>query len=98
MSRDEALKRLRAREHDLRARGAKSLYLFGSTARNEAGPASDVDVLLDVADDERFSLLDLIAFRDAIADLLSTGVDLIEGLERESFFRDRIKPDLVQVF
>lgn len=92
------MQRLRANEHSLRAKGARSLYLFGSTARDEAGPASDVDVLLDIADEERFSLLDLIEFRDFMADLLSTKVDVIEGLERKSLFRDLIAPDLLRVF
>lgn len=98
MKRDDALHRLRASEPSLRAKGARSLYLFGSTARDEARPGSDVDILLDVNDDENFSLLDLIEFRDFVADLLRAKIDIIEGLDRKTLFRDRIAQDLLKVF
>lgn len=98
MSRDEALKRLRASEHNLRALGAGSLYLFGSTARNEASADSDVDVLVDAADESSFDLFDLIAVRDAIAELLVSKIDIIEGSARETPFRALIRHDLLKVF
>lgn len=98
MSRDEALKRLRASEAVLRGHGAGALYLFGSTARDEASANSDVDVLVDAADESSFDLFDLIAVRDAIADLLTSKVDIIEGSARQTPFRDLIRPDLLKVF
>lgn len=48
MKRDEALRRLRAHETEFRAAGVAALFLFGSTARDEAGPESDVDLFMDV--------------------------------------------------
>ena len=45
------------RVDDIRRRGAQSLYLFGSTSRNEARPESDVDVFVD-PDYSRVTLLD----------------------------------------
>lgn len=47
MNRTQALKRLRTFASALKERGATSLYLFGSTARNQAGSKSDLDLLLD---------------------------------------------------
>lgn len=44
MTRDEVIAILRAHETELRALGAESIVLFGSTARNEATPLSDVDI------------------------------------------------------
>lgn len=41
------LEALRGLQDELRFRGVRSLYLFGSVARNEAGPYSDVDVFAD---------------------------------------------------
>ncbi len=49
LGRDETLLRLRALEPQLRARGLISLFLFGSAARDEAGPDSDVDVFVEFA-------------------------------------------------
>jgi len=45
MRRDDAIRLLKQAEPELRARGVRALALFGSTARGEAGAASDVDVM-----------------------------------------------------
>jgi predicted nucleotidyltransferase len=45
--RDEALRILRDHREELRAYGVKHLALFGSVARDEAGPDSDVDILVE---------------------------------------------------
>ncbi len=47
MRRDEVIARLKEVEPAIRARGARSLYLFGSHARDEARAESDVDVFID---------------------------------------------------
>jgi predicted nucleotidyltransferase len=54
MPRDEVIAKLKAVEPALRAHGAAALYLFGSYARNEAQPGSDVDVLIDKARARKF--------------------------------------------
>ncbi|MBB4227946.1 nucleotidyltransferase family protein [Rhizobium mongolense] len=43
--RNEAIERLKRRADAIRALGATSLYLFGSVAREETGPASDLDFI-----------------------------------------------------
>lgn len=47
MERDEALQRLAAHQEALANLGVRSLALFGSVAREEAGPSSDVDLLVE---------------------------------------------------
>lgn len=48
MSRDEVLALLRLALPDLQQRfGVQDLAVFGSVARNEAGPGSDVDILVE---------------------------------------------------
>lgn len=47
MDRAEVIARLKAAEPALRARGVAALYLYGSYARDEARPDSDVDVLVE---------------------------------------------------
>jgi uncharacterized protein len=47
MKRDDAIAILKERESELRRLGVEHLYLFGSTARGEAGEDSDVDLFLD---------------------------------------------------
>ncbi len=47
MNRAEVIARLKAAESALRARGVAALYLYGSYARDEARPDSDIDVLVE---------------------------------------------------
>lgn len=57
-----------------RRRGVHRVRVFGSLARGEAVPTSDVDLLVDL-DDER-TLIDLAAFRREAEEILGTPVDV----------------------
>jgi predicted nucleotidyltransferase len=72
----EHLKRHREAILQLAARhGAHQVRVFGSVARGEAGPESDIDLL--VALEPGRSLLDLGALLMDLQDLLSTKVDVV---------------------
>ncbi|MCI0364048.1 MAG: nucleotidyltransferase domain-containing protein [Phycisphaerales bacterium] len=47
MNKDEVIKRLRAHEPELKAAGIVRLAVFGSVARGDNSPESDVDLLAD---------------------------------------------------
>ena len=49
MDRQAIIDRLRSLQDALRQRGVAHLALYGSMARGEAGPASDIDVLVTLA-------------------------------------------------
>ena len=57
--RERTIAQLRAIEPELRRQGVAGLRLYGSLARGEATPLSDVDLLLTPAPDPPFSLLDM---------------------------------------
>jgi uncharacterized protein len=57
MRRDEAIAKLNSAEHALRAHGIDALYLFGSHARDNADPDSDIDVFVDPVSGEDFGFL-----------------------------------------
>ena len=66
------------RDHILRTatkHGARNVRVFGSVARGEAGPASDVDFLVKM--DQGRSLLDLSALVVDLRDLLGRKVDVV---------------------
>jgi predicted nucleotidyltransferase len=69
---------------DIKSMGVRRLYLFGSTARGEAGRRSDVDIFIDVKPGARFSLFDLMELRDRLSKLLGAKVDVFsrDGLHR----------------
>jgi len=98
MQRETALTRLRRFEPDLRRQGVSALYLFGSTARDEAREDSDLDLLFDVPAATRFSLFDQARIQNALTSALHTKVDFLplEGLRPRQ--QQRIEAELVRVF
>ncbi len=62
LTREETTRVLGAHEAELRARGVTRLAVFGSTARNEARPDSDVDLLVDIDWRRKFSIFDWAGF------------------------------------
>ena len=87
MNRDEVIAKLRAHERELKEAGIVRLSLFGSTARNDRRPESDIDLLASFDDSRRISLLDIVHIQNQIADLLGCAVDLIE----EGTLKPRVK-------
>lgn len=60
MDRNHVITTLRIHEADLHRAGVARLYLFGSVARQEAGPDSDVDLFFN-SDNPRFSFIQCFA-------------------------------------
>lgn len=72
---------------------ADSPRIFGSAARGEDGPDSDLDILVDFADEARF--FDEIGLRLALSDLLGVEVDLVGSDALRGEFRDRVLREAV---
>jgi len=67
----------------------RELSLFGSVARGEARPDSDVDVLVTFEPDAGWSLLDLTEMREELKTLFGRDVDLVEEPALRNPFRRR---------
>ncbi len=61
----------------------REFALFGSVLRDDFGPDSDVDCLVEFASDADRSLLDVIRAEQELSDLLGRPVDLVERPEVE---------------
>lgn len=96
MTRDEALKILSATLPGLREKyGVRDLGVFGSTARNEAGPSSDVDVLVSFEDRAHFrAFMGLLFELEAI---LGSRVDLVSAAALKPLLRENVERDLIYV-
>ena len=100
MRRDDVIAKLKQTEPVLRGLGVAALYLFGSRARDEAGPDSDVDVFIDVAPDAAFGLSPYMgAFRaleDAFEHKAAIGYSTRDGLS--PYIRADVERDALRVF
>ncbi|MBX9907221.1 MAG: nucleotidyltransferase domain-containing protein [Beijerinckiaceae bacterium] len=98
MKREIALRELNQRADALRAMGATSLYLFGSTVRDEAAEGSDIDLFIDYDRDSRFSLLDLVGIKLFLEDELHLPIDVTTRDSLHPLLSERIQQDAVRVF
>jgi hypothetical protein len=76
MDKDGVVRTFRAHELELKAAGIVHLRLFGSVARGEASPYSDVDLMVDLDGSKKFSLLDMSSPENRLSDILQVKVDL----------------------
>lgn len=97
MTRDETIGLLRRHADDIRGFAVTGLYLFGSTARGEAEPASDIDLFIDY-DAEEFDFVKLFGVERYIADLLGRPVDLLTRPGLHPYLRDGIEAEAIRVF
>jgi uncharacterized protein len=86
---------LAAEEPELRRRGVRHLAVFGSIARGEDRPDSDVDVAVEIEADRSFSLFHMEETRLFLEDALRRRVDLgeIDSFRpqvRAAFERERV--------
>ncbi|MCI4592188.1 nucleotidyltransferase domain-containing protein [Sphingobium sp. BYY-5] len=98
MKKAEAITRLKPFERRLRERGINALYLFGSTARDEASAASDLDLLYEYDPTRQFSLFDQAGVMLELSDELETRVDLVSRIGLRPRLRARVEGEMVRVF
>lgn len=97
MNRDDAIAKLRSAESAIRAMGATALYLFGSTARNEARPTSDVDIFFDRDPSTKFGLIELIGMEHLLEEALGTKVDLTSRDSLHPVLKNDIERSAIRV-
>lgn len=87
IAREELLAELRSLRSDLERRGVTRVALFGSRARRDNRPDSDVDLLIEVDEGKKFSLIDLVGVAHKVEDRV--------GLPASIFMRRSLDPDFL---
>jgi predicted nucleotidyltransferase len=94
----QALNSLRAHEPQLRDLGALHLGIFGSVARNESGPDSDIDVLIEIDSSKRLGVFEYARLKLYINELLNGAADIANAQTLKPLLRDSIERDQVRAF
>jgi uncharacterized protein len=97
MKRAEAIRRLRDHESELKQLGVQHLYLFGSTASDEARDGSDVDLFFDY-EKGKLGLFDLMDVKEAATRILGRKTDVMTRDSIHRLLRERIEATAVPVF
>lgn len=90
--------RLRDSEAALRARGVAHAALFGSRARGDDRPGSDIDIMIEIDPEARRGVWDYIGVKDYIAGLFSGPVDVVNRDGLKAHLRPAAVADAVHAF
>ncbi len=94
MEREKILTQLKSHKRQLKKFGIRSVFLFGSVARNQARKRSDIDLLVDF--ERPIGLFEFARLKLYLEELLSRKVDLVtpEALRKE--FRESILKEAIR--
>ncbi|QOG20092.1 nucleotidyltransferase family protein [Bradyrhizobium arachidis] len=98
MTRDEIVAAIRRNADAIKGKGVSKLGIFGSRARDEYLPDSDIDVLVEIEPAVAFSLLNLIDVEQIIEE--ATGLQAQATVRRSisPHFARQIADDFLEVF
>jgi len=93
MSKKEILEALASNREEPAARGVRSLSLFGSCARGEESPGSDIDLLVEFSCP--IGLFAFVRLKGFLERILERGVDLVTPEAIKERYRDSILKDAI---
>lgn len=98
MDRQAILDRLRESEPALRERGLTHAALFGSRARGDNRPDSDIDIMIEIAADFPMGVFQYVGVVHAIEDLFPLPVDVSNLTAQKPHVRPSAQRDAVYAF
>jgi predicted nucleotidyltransferase len=100
--RSEVLRTLRALEPELQAEGVRHVSVFGSVARGEDTPASDIDLAVELAPGTAPTGFQFVAYVDRLkrrfSAALSRNVDIVILPARRRELKDALSREAIPAF
>ena len=94
----EALETLRRSEQALRARGVRRAALFGSMARGDNRPDSDIDIMIEVDPEAHITVFEYVGLKDYISGLFNEPVDVVSREGLKPYVRPAATADAIYAF
>lgn len=98
MNSEDILARLTENEAALRARGVAHAALFGSRARGDARPGSDIDIMIEIDPGAHIGVFDYAGLKDYIAEFFDAPVDVVSREGLKPYIRPAATADAIYPF
>ncbi len=98
MKRDDIIEKLRERESELRAQGVTHAALFGSRARGDNRPNSDIDIMVEIAPEAGIGLFQYVGIVQYIEELFPVPVDVANRAALKALVRPKAEREAVYAF
>jgi uncharacterized protein len=98
MNTQQILVKLRENETVLRARGVRHAALFGSRARGDNRPDSDIDIMIEFDPTVRVTIFNYAGLKDYIAGLFDGPVDVVSRDGLKPYVRPAATADAIYAF
>jgi uncharacterized protein len=98
MDKHDIIAKLKENEAALRAQGVAHAALFGSAARGDQRPGSDIDIMIELDPAARVTMFDYVDIKEYIEGLFQGPVDVVNRDGLKPFVRPRATADAIYAF
>ena len=98
MNKQDVIDTLVGHKEELRARGVRHAALFGSVARDEAGPESDIDIMVELDPEAKIDVFQYAGIKMYIEGLFGAPVDVVDREALKPAVRIPATSDAIYVF
>lgn len=100
VAREQLLAELRALRPEFERKGVTRMSMFGSRARGDNRPDSDVDLVVEIEQGRKFSLIDVAGLYGVIEDRIGIGSSIVTrtGMMDNPEFATNVELDEISVF
>jgi hypothetical protein len=98
MDKQDIIARLRENEVALRARGVTHAALFGSRARGDDRPGSDIDIMIEIEPEAVQDVYAYVGLKSYIAELFAEPVDVVDRAALKPYVRPPAESEAVYAF
>lgn len=96
MNKQEALKIIEKNKAHLKKFNVNALFLFGSVAHDQAGPDSDIDILVEFDPDAKIGLFEMARLKRFISEVLNCDADIVTPDALHPMLKDDILKEMVR--